>query len=1339
MKKSLNEKEAAFEEQNKYAKNLEDEAIGVKEDIDVLLAEAETAKKNEKQRFLDQAEIFKADLPEMKKDAQEARVKADKLQSELKELKAEEKLLSNVVNSFETIDTTTLAALGDAEKQQLQTEIATTETRIKNYKESDNDETAIVNANETTNKEFADDSTSADTTTIASTTNYENIPDDYTSFFEQQVTRVEQIKDPIEKQKAKTELYQNWVKLIEDESYDLQNALETTEDATEKNKLQTQIDKLGNSLKKKEELLLANTETAVNNNDSLTIAQNNEAVVETVNKIAEKYISSENNAAAITNEYDRAVTMAELNTTWYNEINAKANTLKGINDTITNEEEKQKNTQVIAELEKLANEKHTKAEEFTSLALQSNGNNSENTIESTIDLTDIPETNYSSYFVNKLLNEENSDDNTSATVNKIKIYDTWANKINVELDTIKEIRNTSTNEIEKQEAQSKITELNQLLLDKLIEKNTLQDQLTQVADENISQTDSSLEASAEDTTVFIAQNLELTIDEGITSETTDATDSLKVTTTESKTPEKTQQVDIIEPAKSEAVDSLLLQSEIAYANTKKSTKSLVENMQDEITTLEQEIESIKASAELASKKNEKETFLKEAETLNNRLVQKRESLESIQKTQQKVNEYAEENNLENLFLSSELNQKNDVLQNEIDDLYTQRDQLLSEAESTKKKDEKERILAQAEVITIQAEEKEKLVTANEELINNISVTEKAQLTALIVKTSNENKDLQLQNFKLDSNEITETRQNNDFKVYEQNKQEYTRLLQQAEVEYERANTLLTTINEQNNIIKANEGNGTDSNLDTKKLKEATNLMQLEADSLQKEAKQKENEAFTLIDKTAANLLAQNRESFQNIIYTSSIMDSIQTQDSLLIALEEEKIKAQTAAIQKEDSVIFDVFDVTAGKVITENTDSLLVEQNTSTVVEETIPENNNKNAAQDSPSLQFAEVVTEIPKVVDREIFVLDIDEPVYSDEKPIPINPELPTGLVYKVQIGAFRNPIPQNLYQGFAPITGEEASNGITRYTAGYFNQFSQADDAKDKIRNLGYSDAFVVAYLDGVRIGINAAKTKENSPEFAQQIAQNNANNINQNEEISSVSGGRTNNNSSQPITSVVSAEGVEEIRLEQVDGLFFTVQIGVYNRPANKEQLYNLSPVNSQYTPSGTIRYSSGIYASISEASDAKDIIVNLGIQDAFVTAYYKGERITLVEARNLLSQNGNTILTNTSTKENISLTDEQAFEANNQISNNDANGAIEYRVQIGAYKGNVPVNQVLGYIELAKTENIKSQQQGELTIYTIGGFSDRQSANSLKERAIGVGLIDAFVVAFKNGQKTIITE
>ena len=102
--------------------------------------------------------------------------------------------------------------------------------------------------------------------------------------------------------------------------------------------------------------------------------------------------------------------------------------------------------------------------------------------------------------------------------------------------------------------------------------------------------------------------------------------------------------------------------------------------------------------------------------------------------------------------------------------------------------------------------------------------------------------------------------------------------------------------------------------------------------------------------------------------------------------------------------------------------------------------------------------------------------EMTYSEENPIPVNPVNPDGLIYKVQVGAFRKPIPQDLFKGFAPISAEAIRDGITRYRVGYFTAWEIANNAKNEIRSIGYSDAFVVAIYNGDYMSLSEARKLE-----------------------------------------------------------------------------------------------------------------------------------------------------------------------------------------------------------------------------------------------------------------------
>lgn len=94
---------------------------------------------------------------------------------------------------------------------------------------------------------------------------------------------------------------------------------------------------------------------------------------------------------------------------------------------------------------------------------------------------------------------------------------------------------------------------------------------------------------------------------------------------------------------------------------------------------------------------------------------------------------------------------------------------------------------------------------------------------------------------------------------------------------------------------------------------------------------------------------------------------------------------------------------------------------------------------------------------------------------------------------------------------------------------------------------------------------------------------------------------------------------------IKGLFFTVQIGVYSRPVAHSVLYNLEPINSQVTQIGNIRYSTGRFGSEFYAQKRCNEIKSIGINDAFVAAYYDGRRITPEEANLIIQKFGKGVI------------------------------------------------------------------------------------------------------------------
>lgn len=256
-----------------------------------------------------------------------------------------------------------------------------------------------------------------------------------------------------------------------------------------------------------------------------------------------------------------------------------------------------------------------------------------------------------------------------------------------------------------------------------------------------------------------------------------------------------------------------------------------------------------------------------------------------------------------------------------------------------------------------------------------------------------------------------------------------------------------------------------------------------------------------------------------------------------------------------------------------------------------------------------------------------------YSVSNPIPIDVESPSGLVYRVQVGAFARPIPQDLFSEFNPVSGEKISGtNITRYMAGFFNNSSLVVDAREKIRALGYNDAFVVAYCDGERIPFGEARKLEQEglcvPKGANEMMVEVATKTAEKMGIS-----LTDEVQELPEYVYNQAPGAAEADpIELKQGLFFTVQIGVFNRPVGPEFTYGMQELLTIRLPNGQIRYATGMFDSVEEALPRRREALEKGVKGAFVTAYYKGERITLAEAKRLLAEQGKAILQSEQEKE-----------------------------------------------------------------------------------------------------------
>lgn len=206
------------------------------------------------------------------------------------------------------------------------------------------------------------------------------------------------------------------------------------------------------------------------------------------------------------------------------------------------------------------------------------------------------------------------------------------------------------------------------------------------------------------------------------------------------------------------------------------------------------------------------------------------------------------------------------------------------------------------------------------------------------------------------------------------------------------------------------------------------------------------------------------------------------------------------------------------------------------------------------------------------------------TSREALPIDLPCPEGLVFRVQVGAFRKPVPADKFREFSPVDGKVLANGLTVYLAGYFSSSAEALQQQARIRTYGYTDAFVVAYQNCNRLSLaqgRALEAKQVKPQQQQQqqIAQN----------------------------SLFATPG---------QGLYYSVQVGVYNKPLTSQAQLGLPELIEARTQKGQYRYASGKFADLKQAKVRQQQAVAKGINDAFIVAYYQGKRIDLAQAKAL---------------------------------------------------------------------------------------------------------------------------
>ncbi len=103
-------------------------------------------------------------------------------------------------------------------------------------------------------------------------------------------------------------------------------------------------------------------------------------------------------------------------------------------------------------------------------------------------------------------------------------------------------------------------------------------------------------------------------------------------------------------------------------------------------------------------------------------------------------------------------------------------------------------------------------------------------------------------------------------------------------------------------------------------------------------------------------------------------------------------------------------------------------------------------------------------QVAEAQAAMVSQDEQELETSGPVDMS-----GVVFKVQIGAFRNKDLSKYFENNANFGGEVDEEGVQRITLGVFRDYWEADTFKKYLREMGVNDAWIVPFKDGQRVAM------------------------------------------------------------------------------------------------------------------------------------------------------------------------------------------------------------------------------------------------------------------------------
>jgi tetratricopeptide (TPR) repeat protein len=216
-----------------------------------------------------------------------------------------------------------------------------------------------------------------------------------------------------------------------------------------------------------------------------------------------------------------------------------------------------------------------------------------------------------------------------------------------------------------------------------------------------------------------------------------------------------------------------------------------------------------------------------------------------------------------------------------------------------------------------------------------------------------------------------------------------------------------------------------------------------------------------------------------------------------------------------------------------------------------------------------------------------------WDPQAKITIDPPVGTGLIYRIQMAVFRNPVKPSFFKGIAPVYGFKiAGTDKTIYYAGMFRKLADANKALASVKAKGFADAFVIPLSDNKRVPAEKAAAMEKEW-------------------------------SKTPFISAAEAPGSQQQILDTIPpSLSFRVEVVKTQKPLKEDAVEGMKKiagnrgVDIQTFDNGSCAYLIGKFITFESASEYSDLLIKNGYREARVVAFLGIKEIPVETAKQL---------------------------------------------------------------------------------------------------------------------------